>query len=364
MGLPAKVLLAPTPMPLSELTVDDLRCIEHTQLLLHPGHNLIWGGNGSGKTSLLEAIFLLGRGRSFRTRTSQRLIRHGREELVVFGRLDNSMATALGVRVRADDGTSARVGGAAVRSLAELSQQLAVQVIDPGVHHVIEEGGATRRRWLDFGVFHLEPQFVEIWSRYNRALTQRNAALKSHAPAAAWEPELATLGEQIAAWRRDFLDKLGPHWKAAISELAGIEVDLHYLRGWTQELPLTAALAASRARDEAYGVTHSGPHRADVAIRIKGRLAREVLSRGQQKLVAVAMNLSQLSLMQASGAATPTLLLDDPAAELDRDHLARFIEQVKRLRCQLVVTALTIESQPFGAPDRLFHVERGLAGPV
>lgn len=351
-------------MPLSELTVDDLRCIEHTQLLLHPGHNLIWGSNGSGKTSLLEAIFLLGRGRSFRTRTSQRLIRHGREELVVFGRMDDSAATTLGVRVRQDEGTSARVGGAAARSLAELSQMLAVQVIDPGVHQLVEEGGAPRRRWLDWGVFHQEPQFLDVWSRYNRALSQRNAALKSHAQAALWEPELAKLGEQIAAWRKDFLDQHEPHWRDTISELAGLEVDLHYLRGWTQELPLADALAAGRARDEAHGVTYPGPHRADVAIRIKGRLAREVLSRGQQKLVAVAMNLSQLSLMQASSTATPTLLLDDPAAELDRDHLARFIERVKRLRCQLVVTALSIESQPFGAPDRLFHVERGMVGPV
>jgi DNA replication and repair protein RecF len=275
--------------------------------------------------------------------------------------VDNSTATTLGVRVRQDEGTSARVGGAAARSLAELSQLLAVQVIDPGVHQLVEEGGATRRRWLDWGVFHLEPQFVEVWSRYNRALNQRNAALKARAPAAVWEPELSSLGEQIAAWRKAFMDKVGPHWKATISELASLEVDLHYLRGWTQELPLADALVGSRARDEAQGFTHSGPHRADVAIRIKGRLAREVLSRGQQKLVAVAMNLSQLALMQASGAAPPTLLLDDPAAELDRDHLGRFIEQVRRLKCQLVVTALSIESQPFGAPDRLFHVERGQA---
>lgn len=351
-------------MPLSELTVDDLRCIEHTQLLLHPGHNLIWGGNGSGKTSLLEAIFLLGRGRSFRTRNSQRLIRHGREELVVFGRLDNPSATTLGVRVRQTEGTSARIAGAAVRSLAELSQQIPVQVIEPGVHHLVEEGGATRRRWLDWGVFHLEPQFLEAWTRYSRALEQRNAALKSRTAATVWEPELAKLGEQIALWRGAFMEQLGPHWSQMLGALVGLEVELHYQRGWSQERSLAEALAGGRARDEAHGVTHAGPHRADVAIRFQGRLAREVLSRGQQKLVGVAMVLAQLSLMQASASATPVLLLDDPAAELDRDHLSRFIGLVKALRCQLVVTALSIESQPFGAPDRLFHVERGVVAPV
>jgi DNA replication and repair protein RecF len=352
-------------MPLFELTVDDLRCIERAELSLHPGHNLIWGSNGSGKTSLLEAIFLLGRGRSFRTRTSQRLIRHGREDLVVFGRMDDPSATTLGVRVQQDEGTSARVAGNAVRSLAELSQRLAVQVIEPGVHQLVEEGGATRRRWLDWGVFQLEPQFVEVWTRYTRALNQRNAALKSQpTQAAVWEPELARLGEQIAVWRGGFLEQLKPHWQDAVSQLAGLDVDLHYLRGWSQEVALSESLAGGRARDEARRVTHSGPHRADVAIRMNGRLAREVLSRGQQKLVAVAMTLAQLSLMQASTELTPTLLLDDPAAELDRDHLERFIALVRRLRCQLVVTALTTGSQPFGAPERLFHVERGMVRPV
>jgi DNA replication and repair protein RecF len=352
-------------MPLAEFTVDDLRCIERARVELHSGHNLIWGSNGSGKTSLLEAIFLLGRGRSFRTRNSQRLIRHGRHELIVFGRVADAVGTTLGIRVSQADGSSARIAGAAVRSLAELPQALAVQVIEPGVHHLIEEGGATRRRWLDWGVFHLEPQFVETWVRYTRALKQRNAALRSlpdQAPI--WEPELARLGELIAAWRGNFLERLGPYWREAVSSLSGLEAELQYLRGWTQEMPLEEALAAARSRDEARGVTHPGPHRADVAIKLRGRLAREVLSRGQQKLVAVALTLAQLSLLQDATPTTPTLLLDDPAAELDRAHLARFIDQVRRLRCQLVVTALLPDTQPFGAPDRVFHVEQGGVHPV
>lgn len=352
-------------MPLSELTVDDLRCIERVQIPLHPEHNLIWGANGSGKTSLLEAIFLLGRGRSFRTRNSARLIRHGREELVVFGRMADAASTSLGIRVHQSEGSTAKIGGAAVRSLAELSQTLAVQVIEPGVHHLVEEGGATRRRWLDWGVFHTEPQFVETWVRYSRALKQRNAALKAQSPqASVWEPELARLGEQIAAWRGAFLERLEPYWSEAVTALSGLETELHYQRGWTQELPLADALATSRLRDQSRGITHPGPHRADVSIKLKGKLAREVLSRGQQKLVAVAMTLAQMSLLQDTTPTTPTLLLDDPAAELDRAHLARFIAQVRRLRCQLIVTALTPDTQPFGTPDSLFHVEQGRVHPV
>src|SRR5262249_47875609 len=138
-------------------SVDNLRCLEHAELSLHPQRNLIWGGNGSGKTSLLESIFLLGRGRSFRTRNSERLIRHGQPQLVVFGRTDGVPAQALGVQVSRSEGTRARISGSPAGSLTELSQAFPVQVIDPGIHQLVEEGGYRRRRWLDWAVFHVEP---------------------------------------------------------------------------------------------------------------------------------------------------------------------------------------------------------------
>jgi DNA replication and repair protein RecF len=154
-----------------------------------------------------------------------------------------------------------------------------------------------------------------------------------------------------------------PYWRASVLALSGLEPDLSYFRGWAQDLSLADALEASRARDQAKGFTHPGPHRADVIIRLNGRPAREVLSRGQQKLVAVAMTLAQLNLLQEATQTTSTLLLDDPAAELDGDHLRRFIEQVRRLQSQLVLTSLHPDSQLFGMPDRVFHVEQGRVQP-
>lgn len=370
-------------MSLSELIVDDVRCIERAELRLHPGQNLIWGGNGSGKTSLLESIFLLGRGRSFRTRNSERLIRHGRDRLVVFGRtapdrdlidsggaasdmpgnappVDQLPGHSLGVQVSRADGTVARIGGASARSLTELTQVFPVQIIDPGIHKLVEEGGHRRRRWMDWGVFHVEPQFGDWWLRYTRALKQRNAALRTQADqAGAWDPELVRLGELIAAARRNFVESLLPHWEQTVLELSGLQPDFQYFKGWAQDSTLADALTASRARDEAKGITHPGPHRSDIVLRIKGRPAREVLSRGQQKLIAVAMTLAQLNLLRTAAETKPTLLLDDPAAELDGEHLRRFIDQVIRLRSQLVLTSLHPDAHQFGTPDRLFHVEQG-----
>lgn len=352
-------------MSLSDLTVDNVRCLEHVEMALHAGQNLVWGGNGSGKTSLLESIFLLGRGRSFRTRSSERLIRHGQSQLVVFGRTGSALPLTLGLQVSKTEGTRARIAGAAAGSLTELSQAFPVQVIDPGVHKLVEEGGYRRRRWLDWAVFHVEHSFGDHWVRYTRALKQRNVALRTQPDQASlWDTELARSGEIIAEARRHLLDLLQPHWQSALAALAGVDVELHYSRGWSQDVPLLAALKEASTRDQAKGATHPGPHRGDVLIRLGGRAAREILSRGQQKLVAIAMTLAQVSLLQEVTDTRPTLLLDDPAAELDTAHLLRFIQRVRELRCQLVLTALHPEFDSFGTPDRVFHVEQGGVRPV
>jgi DNA replication and repair protein RecF len=240
-----------------------------------------------------------------------------------------------------------------------------VQVIDPGVHKLVEEGGHRRRRWMDWAVFHVEHQFGDWWLRYTRILKQRNAALRTQpAQVSVWDAELVRVGELIAGARRQFVESLLPYWRESVVALSGLEPELHYFKGWAQGVTLAEALIASKARDESKRVTHPGPHRADVIVRMNGRPAREVLSRGQQKLVAVAMTLAQLNLLQEATQTTPTLLLDDPAAELDGDHLRRFIEQVMRLRSQLVLTSLHSESHLFGTPNRVFHVEQGRVQPV
>jgi DNA replication and repair protein RecF len=353
-------------MSLVEIAIDNFRCIERAELRLPRGLTLIYGGNGSGKTSLLEAMFVLGRGRSFRTRNSERLIRRGQAHMRVIGQAERSAGAPvrLGFEV-SRNGSSARIAGRPAETLAELSQTFSVQVIEPGIHRLVEEGGYRRRRWLDWAVFHVEPQFVDLWVRYTRVLKQRNAALKTQASTVSiWDSDLARLGAAITEARQRLMERLQPYWQAAVIALSGLEVELHYLRGWSQEHTLAEALNASRSGDEIRRQTHAGPHRADVAVRLYGRAARDVLSRGQQKLVAVAMTVAQLHLLQETTHMTPTLLLDDPAAELDGERLQRFIDEVASLRCQLVVTSLHPQSRLFGTPESTFHVEAGRVQPI
>jgi len=341
------------------LEVEGLRCLEPSRLDLHTHVNLVTGANGAGKTSVLEAIHLLGRGRSFRTRHTERLIRHGAERLVVHGRTDQPSFPTLGVACDRHAGLEARVAGRPVKSLAELSEAFPVQIMDPGIHRLVEEGPSYRRRWLDWGVFHVEPGFVGIWADYRRALQQRAAALRSGADPSPWEPELARLGELLSEARARTVRELDPYWRATVSALLEEAVSMDYLRGWSEGQTLAESLESHRARDMERGTTGSGAHRFDVRLRAQGRPAAEVLSRGQQKLLGAALALSMARLVGSSGRRAPTLLLDDPAAELDRAHTDALVSEIRRMQGQLVVTALHPEEARFGDPERAFHVEQG-----
>lgn len=347
-------------MALAELLVEDLRCLERLELALHPGLNLISGPNGSGKTSVLEAMFLLGRGRSFRTRSSERLIRHSAERLTVFGRTDRH---AIGVEVQRRAAhaasTRAKLNGEFVPTLAELTQAFPVQVIDPDVQHLVDGGAMGRRRWLDWSVFHVEPQFGSYWARYARALQQRNAALRAGASPEAlapWNRELTSAGEPMAKARAEHYAQFEPGWRVVQEALLGFEVGATWTNGWDRERSLNEALVGATGQDVSRGTTTVGPHRADLRLRVGLRAAREVLSRGQQKLLALSMVLAQLELLRNSLQIRPTLLIDDPAAELDNFRLGVLIERIRALDTQLVVTTVAPNSSVFGDPDCRFQM--------
>jgi DNA replication and repair protein RecF len=146
--------------------------------------------------------------------------------------------------------------------------------------------------------------------------------------------------------------------------LADLPAELNYLRGWSSERSLAVALEESFAQDRRRGVTLVGPHRADVEVRLAGRNVRLLLSRGQQKLVAASLVLSQLQMLRERLGLSPTLLLDDPAAELDAQHLGQLLGRVRALECQLIVTSLDSAPGPLGRPQSVFHVEQGRVQPV
>jgi len=351
-------------MILESLGVEDFRCIEKAELALHPRCNLISGENASGKTSLLEAMFFLGRGRSFRAAQTDTLVKSGSVGFLLTGRIQaGGRSQPLGMRY-GKTGIEARYGGRPVGGLAELATVLPAQAIDPEVHRLVEGGPLERRRYLDWGVFHVEPGFIGHWRRYQRALKQRNAALRAEQPEAlvrVWDMELVESGEQVAALRQAYVDKLAPHVSRVGERLLGAPLEIILHRGWTADRPLADSLASAWPRDRARGLTHSGPHRADLAVRFEGAPARDRVSRGQQKLAASSLLLGQLRCDAELGSEVALLLVDDPAAELDESHLRGLLQEVSDVSAQLVVTALDPANSALGSlpQGHRFHVEHG-----
>jgi DNA replication and repair protein RecF len=349
-------------VPLRRVQVTDFRCLQSAALDLDSQFTLISGPNGSGKTSLLEAMYVLGRGRSFRTRRLEHLIRQGANQFVVFGEVD-----ALGRRIPVGvegsaSGIRARISGGNASSLAELALVLPIQIIDPEVHGLIEDGPSRRRRFLDWGVFHVDQSFVTHWQRYRQALKQRNAALKAGQPLAvvtSWDGDLVRYGELLTSARSAYVALLSQQSEGISRNLLDMELELGYRPGWSRDQSLAESLQHSRGHDQASGVTQVGPHRAELSIRLDGHAVKDRISRGQQKLLAAALLIAQLKLFPDSAPVQPSLLLDDPAAELDDDRLAGLIREVSTHPVQLVVTTLHGEFSAFGTPQRRFRVEAG-----
>jgi DNA replication and repair protein RecF len=348
-------------MALRRIQVAGFRCLRSAEVEFDPGFTLITGPNASGKTSLLESTFVLGRGRSFRTRRLDKLIQAGSDRFVIFGEaIVAERRVGLGIEGSAQ-GMRAKLEGDRVGSLAELAAALPVQIIDPEVHRLIEEGPGCRRRFLDWGVFHVEHGFVDNWRLFQQVLRQRNAALKSRLPPAvvsAWDHEFVRLGSAIHEARARYMACLAPIAGEIAQRLLGLELGLSYRSGWSRECSLGESLTRSWNHDYDTGITQVGPQRAEIALRLDGAPVKDRVSRGQQKLLATSLLLAQLELFPVEPV-RPTLLLDDPAAELDSSRLLSLISEVTAQSVQLIVTSLRADFDVFGSPGRRYTISEG-----
>jgi DNA replication and repair protein RecF len=349
-------------LPLSRVRITTLRCLRQVELELDPGRNYIFGANGAGKTSLLEGLFVLGRGRSFRTRQMRRLVRHGEDGFAVFGEVDvGGVQRRLGVAYHAGR-LEKKIDGQPAVGMAQLASLLPVHAIDPSMHAIVEGGPSERRRFLDWGVFHVEPGYLDAWKSYRRVLSQRNAALKRSASSQElrpWSTALAEAGDVVDACRRRYLDRLALFVSEFGRRLLDRALVIDYRRGWAADQRLDEVLSAGESRDRQAASTEAGPHRAELVLRLDERRVQGEASRGQQKLTAAALILGQVAVESAERPHRSVVLVDDPAAELDALSLERLIAAIAGLPAQLVFTALTPEHLAPEPGFPTFHVERG-----
>lgn len=385
-------------MNIARLHIHHLRSIQYADIS-PKACNVFLGDNGSGKTTVLEAIYLLSRGKSFRHHQPKYYITHGASSTVIFAKLvsfshENSALSptyqTIAVQKSQDATTELRLDGQTLATQSPLTQLLPTLLLEPVSLAALEQGSQSRRELLDWLAFHVEQNFHGQWLAYQRLLRQRNQFLKTLAgqrqisalhrqEITAWDKQLAEYAEQIHALRQDLLTRWQPYFAEQVEVFLphyAKRLRLRYSAGFDSKTGLATLLAERLDSDITLGYTRVGSHRADIQVMLDQTLtdaagqahahslpAVDMLSRGERKLLMMAFRLSQLPLLQAAGK-VPLVLIDDITAELDKNALSLLLHGLKQVQCQLFITSLSADIVPIlqaiWAQDlSVFHLEQG-----
>ncbi|PUA27807.1 MAG: DNA replication/repair protein RecF [Cellvibrio sp. 79] len=359
-------------MTLKRLFIQNLRNLEAVDITPSLQVNLIYGENGSGKTSLLEAINLLALGRSFRSHKHKPLINHEQKSFTVFGRvyIDDESDVPIGISRHLDGEASFKANGVLVPSAADLASYLPVQVINSDTFLLLEGSPKVRRQFIDWLVFHVEPNFFPAWKAIQRCLKHRNSLLRHDRidpfELAPWDRELVDLTYKIHEYRSQCMTQFNETFSGLLQEFINIDgVTLGYYRGWDKDRSYSEVLTDSFERDKRQGYTHSGSHRADLRITVNGLDAAEILSRGQQKLLVCALKIAQGYVFSRITGRKSIYLVDDLPAELDEKHRALLVHWLNTMNTQVFITGVESETllsswrEKTKITPKMFHVEQG-----
>ena len=353
-------------MQITRLNIERVRNLKTVALSELQPFNVFYGANGSGKTSILEAIHLLATGRSFRTHIPKHYILHDAQNAVVFAQ---SSSEKIGMQKHINGEQVMKVNGDHIATQGQLAKLLPLQHIDPQSTDIIDQGAKPRRQLLDWLMFHVEPEFYHAWQYYSRALKQRNSLLKSQRHLSLeslepWNKMLGEYGEILHSQRVAIVEQWNVFFQQDLHYLLpNLSVELQYIAGFHTELGLLHDLCIHHQKDVDRRYTEYGPHRADLRLKTPNGEADIVLSRGQKKLLIIALKLSQIAMLHACNKET-VVLLDDLTAELDLAAQQRLIERLSQLGSQVFITTLEHESvqkhlHDLSISHQLFHVENG-----
>lgn len=353
-------------MYLTQLEIQRVRNLDKVEINPAKGVNLIFGKNASGKTSLLESIYLLSHARSFRTGQIANLIRYGMDTFQIYGEVSNKEAPGLyrlGLE-RGSNTTRIRINQKSVSQVSKLAKCLPVQVITPEAHRLLEQGPSQRRKYLDWGLFHVEHEFLAVWQQYQRVLKQRNAILRKRTAkkeVEVWNQPLIKHAEELTRLREEYLAELRPYIEEFSEMLLNKKLIVEYRCGWRQDESFKTILNQNIERDRERGFTGSGPHRAELLITRKNNPVQEVLSRGQQKLLVSAMRLAQSAHLHETTAKLSVILIDDLAAELDQEHRSKLLTLIRQSDAQVFLSVTEAELVDISNwnSQKMFHVEHG-----
>jgi len=335
---------------LTKLVLSHFRNIESLELNPHRSLNLITGDNGSGKSTILEAIQCLSTGHSFRTRKARELIK--REEpqfslMAEFSDLDQNREHRAGLSRKRDGSVELRLNFEEIRSIVDVTRLLPVKSLTPDSHKLIQEGPDERRQFIDWGLFHTELSYFNHWKQFRRSLLQRNQALRDFAPdeeVISWNGLLAESAEEINNYRAKYVEILSDRLSKRMNMLdISFPVKLGYRPGWSSDKTLSEWLVDNLENHRRFKTTTEGPHRAELTIISDKAPAKQHLSRGQQKVLVYLLHLAQLDILRDTTDARAIMLCDDLTSELDDSHAGRLIDQLVEMEGQIFVSGVNLD---------------------
>jgi len=353
-------------MAFIDISIRNLRIYSDIDLELDPSANLIIGDNASGKTSILEAIHIISTGKSFRSADIEKICRHGNGGLRITANV-SSRETRDQISLHVEGNSKKFVlNGLPDSKISEIAYKIPVIIISPDSHYLFQSKSIDRRSVLDWLLFHVKPQFREIWSKYNRILTQRNTQLKTtNSPKTLdiWDQELVDAGNTLTELRLWATAQILPIYQEICSKIFQdrLNVEIRYLKGWDDSLDLYEAIKNERKRDLKTGLTNSGPHRADLEICIDSKKSRDFSSHGQKKLLYVSLRLAQSKCLRSLADKHCTILIDDITAELDPNNQATVLGEIgnQENQCFITATHLIKDLDKTIPKYKLFHVKHG-----
>jgi DNA replication and repair protein RecF len=353
-------------MTLLKLDIYAVRNIQNQTIIPAPGINFIVGENASGKSALIEAIFILGRAKSFRSATIKPVINFAQNHLIVSAQTLQANGSTIHLGIPLDNKTfCCRINQQSTQKRSDLAYALPLQLIHPKSYELLDAGPQLRREFLDWGVFNDDENFLPAWRNFKKALLQRNSLLKAKRPEHinVWDKELIYYGTIVNNYRKLYLQKFKPVFINIIDRFLKIDgIDIKLISGWDTSIEFQQVLTEDLDKDLRYGFTHSGPHRGDFQLLVGNRLARDFVSRGQLKLLVMSLKLAQVQLLTNEQNNMGCFLMDDFAAELDITNRAKLLHYLSEIDWQVFITATEISD--FGDLShvknyKMFHVEHG-----
>lgn len=353
-------------MWIKSLSIENLRNLENIDITPSPQFNLITGNNASGKTSIMEAIYMCSIGKSFREQHAKEVIRHGADKMQVVAHIGEGRPDFVVGIERTFKSTLIRLKGQTLEKMSLLNREVPIRLIHPESQEIVCGSPDYKRKFLDWGLFHVEPNFYGQWLIYKKALAQRNAALATHCSKAeltALDPILSSAGKNITYLRQQYLNELIPLIHPYLDTFyPGLSFNLMFYPGWAEHIPLDELWPTTLVQDQKLGYTRHGPHRADLMIKYQNKSIAKILSRGQQKIFAMLLLLAQQQHFVNTLSIQGVILLDDLAAELDQDNRRKMLLLMAHLNAQIFISATDvnlIDVDSMNADLKLFHMEHG-----